>query len=121
MRAVLPIVAYGVFFAALVAASGVNHPTLALNLVASGIMTVASAGVFIASRRFLLHGVFHYVLVGVAALLAGTASAFSISFAYDALWGPDPLRFGVAENIAMDTAVVLAGWLWTSLVVRLVR
>ena len=38
--------------------------------------------------------------------------ALVISFAYDELGGPDPGRFSLASNIAMDIVVVTAGWWW---------
>jgi len=121
LKALLPVVAYVLFFGALVAVSRNNHPTLTLNLVASGIMTLASLLVFVLPVRVTASGAIRVLLVGCACLVAGAVAAVSISLVYDALWGPDPLRFGMIENVGMDTAVVLAGWLWASLVARLVR
>jgi hypothetical protein len=113
--------AFALFFVALVLVSRNNHPTLELNLIASAIMTLASAAVFGLAGR--LHGFSpgHLVRVALTGLVAGAVSAFLISQVYDALRGPDPLRFSLQDNIMMDTAVVLAGWLWASVLTRLAR
>jgi len=121
LRAISPLIACGLFFGALVAVSVNNHPTLMLNLVASGIMTIASFLVFLIFRQVPARGAMNYAMVGCSSLVAGAAAAVAISLVYDVLWGPDPLRFGMGQNVVMDTAVVFAGWFWTSRVVRLVR
>lgn len=51
---------------------------------------------------------FRAISISLLALLAcGLGAALLIDLVYDWSIGPDPKRFGLARNIAMDTAVVL--------------
>ena len=48
------------------------------------------------------------LLKTLAALLAcGVTAALVIHAVYDAMIGPDPRRFGLLQNIGMDTAIIL--------------
>ena len=115
----MPIVAYGLFLVALVIVSRDNHPTLLLNLVASGIMTLASLATYVGVSRAVPRSLVSWGQLVLAWCIAGTLSALLISFAYDEIWGPDPLRFSMESNIAMDIVVVIAGWWWAALFRRI--
>ena len=117
----MTIIAYGVFFAALTLISQNNHPTLLLNLIASGIMTLASMAIYVAFSGTQLRAFASLIRIVLAFCIAGTISAILISLVYDKLWGTDPLRFGIGQNIVMDIVVVAAGWGWTVLFRRFVR
>jgi hypothetical protein len=115
----MPIVAYGLFLVALVLVSRDNHPTLLLNVIASGIMTLASLATYVGVSRAVPRTLASLGRLVLAWCIAGTLSALLISFSYDELWGPDPLRFSMASNIAMDIVVVTAGWWWAVLFRRI--
>jgi hypothetical protein len=90
----------------LVALTRGNHATLALAVFASVVFVIAAD---IAERLSKLtptgRALKAVAFVGCAGA-AGLVSALVISLAYDHVVGPDPLRFSLAMNIAMDTAVV---------------
>ena len=111
----MTIIAFGLFFVALTLVSRDNHPTLLLNLIASGIMTLASLATYFGVSSALPRTLRALGLIVLAWCIAGALSAILISVAYDALWGPDPLRFSMASNIAMDIVVVTACWWWAVL------
>jgi hypothetical protein len=108
----MPIVAYGLFLVVLVIVSRDNHPTLVLNVIASGIMTLASLATYVGVSRAVPRTLASLGQIVLAWCIAGALSAILISFAYDEIWGPDPLRFSMESNIAMDIVVVIAGWWW---------
>jgi len=115
----MPFVAYGLFLVVLVIVSWDNHPTLLLNLVASGIMTLASLVTYVGVSRAIPRTLASLGQLVLAWCIAGALSAILISFAYDEIWGPDPLRFSMESNIAMDIVVVIAGWWWAVLFRRI--
>jgi hypothetical protein len=90
----------------LVALTRGNHATLHLAVLASSAFVLSADLGERASRR-MASGLALKVIAffGVAAF-CGVVSALLISVAYDRVVGPDPLRFGLATNIVMDTTII---------------
>jgi len=102
-----------------------HHPTLFIDMVATGLLMLAAAGAFYANLlvlvpRFWRGGRFGMWVLGFLALIAALAvvTAIAISIFYDAAWGPDPTRYGFATKVAMEAAWIAAHALGGMLLVR---
>jgi hypothetical protein len=83
-----------------------NHPTLTLNLFATGVFILcADVGERVSSRERQKPAL-RYVLFVAAACVGGGVAAATIGLAYDAAIGPDPRRFSLMSNIMMDSIIV---------------
>ncbi len=96
-----------------IALSRNNHPTLVLNVVASfALVGVSAVAVYttrgVLARRYQQHhskvryAAEMLLLVAVLDLVA----VLTIQAAYDALWGPDPARFGFWTNVALEAVFI---------------
>lgn len=83
-----------------------NHPNWTLAVSCTSILTLASA---VFAYCYMPHQRTRRALLKtLAALLAcGVTAALVIHAVYDAMIGPDPRRFGLLQNIGMDTAIIL--------------
>ena len=86
-----------------------NHPTSMLNATATTVMVLFSIAAFVIIARSSRNAPFVLKLSVTAICIvgAGVLAALAIRVVYDIAIGPDPRRFGLATNIAMDTAVVV--------------
>ncbi len=98
-----------------------NHPTFALNFVSTFILVISSAASFRVWRTGFRgrSAAARVILRTISTVALGTLAAVVIHLVYDAIRGPDPLRFSFVSNVAMDTAFVaihtLPAWLVCSL------
>jgi hypothetical protein len=106
--------------------SGRNHPNLLINAVATALLVTTFAAAVYANHLWLIPrysrngrvGAYATALVVVMTSLA-LACAAAIRLVYDALWGPDPLRFGFWANFGMELAgvaihvIAVAVGVWT--------
>lgn len=89
--------------------SRANHPTAMLNAAATTLMVLAAAAAFAvlmqaATRR--MSALLKVCIAALCIITAGVVAALAIQAVYDVEIGPDPRRFGMADNIGMDSAVV---------------
>jgi len=91
-----------------------HHPTPTIAMLATGIMVAGSAAaVYINALILLPRFAANRLWMRYLLLLGATVAAMtlpvviSIQWIYDALWGPDPLRFGFWTNAAYDAAGIL--------------
>ncbi len=90
-----------------------HHPTLAIDAVATACLLAACAVAVYANGLVLVPrlmrrgrvGAYLAALVGTT-LASATAGVIVIQVVYDAMWGPDPLRYGFAFNLATDWLAV---------------
>ena len=95
-----------------------NHPNWTLRILCTWILVDSSAlfACFFSPRQFKPGPLFRSALL---LAICGTAAALLIHVFYDALLGPDPLRFSLLSNIAMDIAFVLVNTLISAIVAAL--
>ena len=92
-----------------------HHPTLAIDAVATACLLAACAvavygnGCVLVPRLLRRGRIAAYLAALVGTTLASaTVGVMVIQVVYDVMWGPDPLRYGFAFNLATDwLAVVL--------------
>lgn len=119
-NAVVPVVAWGLVFVCWMIVSRHNHPTLALNGIATFVLVGCSAiGVLFwkhafAGREYIARTALR--VTGVIAL--GTVAAVVIRFFYDMILGPDPRRFSFSANLVMDITFVAVHVLGARLMAR---
>lgn len=105
--------AWAALWAFWVVVSRHNHPTLRINLIASGMLVATFAAAVYANhrgliprlwkaRRFAAYAAALLLAMGLCALICTVA----IHVMYDVLWGPDPARFGFWTNLGMEFALV---------------
>ena len=102
-----------------------NHPHLGINAIATALLVTTFAAAVYANHLWLLpryrrDGRFAAYATALPVVMASLSLACvaAIRLVYDALWGPDPLRFGFWTNFGMDmtgvtihvTAVAVGVW-----------
>jgi len=90
-----------------------NHPNLGINALATALLVTTFAAAVYANHLWLLpryrrDGRFAAYATALPVVMASLslACAAAIRLVYDALWGPDPLRFGFWTNFGMELAGV---------------
>jgi len=86
-----------------------NHPTLPLNMIATGILLAAFAAALYFNWLVLVprlwqrkrYTTYWGALLVIANILTAV-TVVAISSVYDLLWGPDPRRFGFWVNYGLD-------------------
>jgi hypothetical protein len=107
------------------------HPTLSLELLATGVLVAASAIAVYINTLVLVPRLFrpgsrwkYWGALTATILLLDLLAVLSIQFAYDRIWGPDPLRFGFWFNMASDGFIIalhVAGAAGLGVLARMVR
>lgn len=99
-----------------------HHPTLQLNMLASGVLVIACAiavhfgepstrgrpvdGDGSANEEHLRVNIFHWLHMAVRIVALAVVAALIITWLYNQLWGPDPLRYTLAVNLVMDATFI---------------
>ena len=104
------VMGWGVLWVLLFWISRANHPTSMLNVAATTVMVLFSVAAFTVITQTSRNAPVVLKLAGAASCIigAGVLAALAVRTVYDIEIGPDPRRFGLVANIAMDTAVVAA-------------
>lgn len=89
-----------------------HHPTLAIDVVATGCLMAGCAVAVYAHQmlirpRFRGRTISYFTALMTAMIVATVASVFAIMWVYDRMWGPDPARYGLGFNLATDFAGVV--------------
>ena len=91
--------------------AGRHHPTLLLNMLASGVLVAASAIAVHWGRppragKQLYSWIQIYSHLAVRIFALAVVAVLIIQFAYDQLWGPDPARYSFVVNLLMDATFI---------------
>ncbi len=91
-----------------------HHPTLAIAMLATGIMIAGSAAAVYINALVLLprfaarrSWIGYLLWLGITVAAITFPVVISIQWIYDALWGPDPLRYGFWTNVGYDVAGIV--------------
>ena len=105
-----------------------NHPTLFIDLIATGLMLACFAAVvyfnwLVLVPRFWYRRQFglYWLCLAFASCALTAAVVVLIQEVYDMLWGPDLLRFGFWVNYGLDFTGMMVHLALAALVVRLVH
>ena len=90
------------------------HPTLLIDALATAVLVTVAAGTVYVNKLILLpkyrarraYALYAIALVATVVLLALIA-VITIQLMYDALWGPDPRRFGFGTNFVYECIFIV--------------